>query len=82
MRPDVLDAAIADDRASGFIPLACVATVGTTSTASIDPLPAIAEICRREDVWFHVDGAYGGVLAIAPEYRRCSTAWRMPTRSS
>ncbi len=69
MRPDVLGAAIADDRARGFIPLACVATVGTTSTASIDPLPAIAEICRREDVWLHVDGAYGGVLAIAPEFR-------------
>ena len=69
MRPDLLAAAIADDRARGFIPLACVATVGTTSTASIDPLPAIVEICRREGVWLHVDGAYGGVLAIAPEYR-------------
>jgi aromatic-L-amino-acid decarboxylase len=44
--------------------------VGTTSTASIDPLPAIAAICRREGVWLHVDGAYGGVLAIAPEFRR------------
>ena len=51
------------------MPLACVATVGTTSTASIDPVPAIAEICRREGVWLHVDGAYGGVLAIAPEFR-------------
>ena len=61
--------AIASDRAQGFVPLACVATVGTTSTASIDPVPAIAEICRREGVWLHVDGAYGGVLAIAPEFR-------------
>ena len=69
MRPDALAAAIAADRAHGFLPMACVATVGTTSTSSIDPVPAIAEICRREGVWLHVDGAYGGVLAIAPEYR-------------
>jgi aromatic-L-amino-acid decarboxylase len=69
MRPAALAARIAADRASGFLPLACVATVGTTSMTSIDPVPAIAEICRRERVWLHVDGAYGGVLAIAPEFR-------------
>ena len=69
MRPDALAAAIAADRAAGYLPLACVATVGTTSMTSIDPVPAIAEICRRENVWLHVDGAYGGMLAIAPEYR-------------
>jgi len=69
MRPDALAAAIASDRASGYLPLACVATVGTTSSTSIDPVPAIAEICRRENVWLHVDGAYGGMLAIVPEYR-------------
>jgi len=69
MRPDALAAQIAADRAQGFLPLACVATVGTTSMTSIDPVPAIAAICRREKVWLHVDGAYGGVLAIAPEYR-------------
>ena len=69
MRPDALAAAITADRALGFLPLACVATVGTTSTSSIDPVPAIAEICRREQMWLHVDGAYGGMLAIVPEYR-------------
>lgn len=69
MRPEALQAAITADRASGFLPLACVATVGTTSMSSIDPVPAIAAICRRENVWLHVDGAYGGVLAVAPEYR-------------
>ena len=69
MRPEVLAARIAEDRARGLLPLACVATVGTTSTSSIDPVPRIAEICKREHVWLHVDGAYGGALAVAPEYR-------------
>lgn len=69
MRPEALAHAIADDIARGSLPLACVATVGTTSTTSIDPVPAIAEICRREGLWLHVDGAYGGIAAIAPEMR-------------
>ena len=69
MRPESLAEAIADDRKHGFLPLACVATVGTTSTTSIDPVPAIAEICRRDALWLHVDGAYGGVAAIVPEMR-------------
>ncbi|HEY7232723.1 MAG TPA: pyridoxal-dependent decarboxylase [Gemmatimonadaceae bacterium] len=69
MRPDALTAAIAEDNAQGFLPLACVATVGTTSTTSIDPVPAIAAICRRESIWLHVDGAYGGVAAVVPEMR-------------
>ena len=69
MRSDALAAMIAADREQGYVPLACVATVGTTSTTSIDPVPAIADICEHESVWLHVDGAYGGVLAIVPEYR-------------
>ncbi len=69
MKPAALAAAIGEDRSRGYLPLACVATVGTTSTSSIDPVPAIAEICREESVWLHIDGAYGGVLAIVPENR-------------
>ncbi len=69
MRPDALASAIAVDRAAGCLPLACVATVGTTSTSSIDPVPAIADICTREGVWLHVDGAYGGVAAVSPKFR-------------
>jgi aromatic-L-amino-acid decarboxylase len=69
LRPDALAAAIAADRRRGFLPLACVATVGTTSVASIDPVPAIAAICRQESVWLHVDGSYGGVAAVSPRFR-------------
>jgi aromatic-L-amino-acid decarboxylase len=69
MRPDALAEAIARDRAAGRMPMAVVATVGTTSTTSIDPLPPIVEICRRENLWLHVDAAYAGSAAICPEYR-------------
>ena len=61
-----LAAAIAADRAAGYHPLAVVATTGTTSTTSVDPVAAIADVCAREDVWLHVDAAYGGAAAIVP----------------
>ncbi len=69
MRPDALEAAIAEDRRAGVVPMAVVATVGTTSTTSVDPVEAIAAICRRESVWLHVDCAYAGAAAIVPEHR-------------
>jgi aromatic-L-amino-acid/L-tryptophan decarboxylase len=69
MRPEALPVAIAEDRAAGRLPIAVVATVGTTSSTSIDPVAAIAEVCSGAGVWLHVDAAYAGVMAIVPEYR-------------
>ena len=69
MRPDALERAIADDRAAGALPCAVVATTGTTSIASVDPVPAIAAIAEREKMWLHVDAAYAGSATIAPEFR-------------
>lgn len=69
MRVDLLEQAIAEDRARGFIPAAVVATVGTTSTTSVDPVPAIADVCAREKIWLHVDASYAGVVGLVPELR-------------
>jgi len=64
-----LEGAIAEDRAAGLTPFAVTATVGTTATTGIDPVPAIASVCAREGLWLHVDAAYGGAAAVAPEHR-------------
>jgi aromatic-L-amino-acid decarboxylase len=68
MRPDALADAIADDRRAGRLPVAAVATIGSTSSTSIDPLSDIADICEHERVWLHVDAAYAGVAAMVPGY--------------
>ncbi len=64
-----LERAIVEDLASGWQPFAVVATVGTTSTTSIDPVPQIADICERHSLWLHVDGAYGASAAVDPTMR-------------
>ncbi len=69
MRPDALRAAIEQDRAAGMYPLAIVATVGTTSTSSVDSVRDAVAIAREFGCWLHVDGAYGGPAAIVPEMR-------------
>jgi aromatic-L-amino-acid decarboxylase len=61
--------AIAADRAEGRVPMAVVATVGSTSTASVDPVREIADVCAAERLWLHVDAAYGGAMGVLPEGR-------------
>jgi aromatic-L-amino-acid decarboxylase len=70
MRPDALAQAIARDREAGRQPFFVCATVGTTSSNAIDPLPAIGRVCRQENLWLHVDGAMSGTAALCPEFRR------------
>ena len=72
-----LECVMAADLASGFRPMAVVATVGTTSTASIDPVAEIAELCSARAVWLHVDAAYGGALAMLPERRDVMSGARL-----
>ena len=69
MRPDALAEMLAADRAAGLVPFFVCATHGTTSSMAFDPTPAIGEICAREHVWLHVDGAMSGIAALAPEFR-------------
>jgi aromatic-L-amino-acid decarboxylase len=67
MDTDALADAIAEDVDAGMRPLCVAATVGTTSTTSVDPVRAIAQVCRRFGIWLHVDAAYAWAAAILPE---------------
>ena len=69
LRPDALAEMVERDRAAGLRPCCVCATVGTTSTTSVDPVPEIADLCERNGMWLHVDAAYAGSLMVAPEFR-------------
>ena len=75
MRADALEAAIGEDRAAGHLPVAFVATLGTTSSTSVDPMAQIADIAERERVWLHVDAAYAGAVALLPDRRVPFDGW-------
>src|SRR6476620_5159157 len=70
MRLDQLEAAIDRDRDDGVLPVAVVATIGTTSTTSSDPVNEIATMCAARKIWLHVDAAYAGVAAVLPDHRQ------------
>jgi aromatic-L-amino-acid decarboxylase len=77
MRVDALEAATAEDLAAGRRPIAIVATIGTTSSTSADPIREIAQVARRHDLWLHVDAAYAGVVALLPERRPDFAGWEL-----
>ena len=66
---DALTIAIARDRAAGLMPIAVIGNAGTVNTGAVDDLAALAELCRREELWFHVDGAFGALAALVPPLR-------------
>src|ERR1041385_947526 len=70
MNTKALADAIDEDKRNGMLPFCIVATVGTTSTSSIDPIPEIVKVGEQHAMWLHVDAAYGGSAAIVPEMRR------------
>src|SRR6266849_1468862 len=75
MNVSTLREMVATDVCNNFKPLAVVATVGTTSTASVDPIPDIAKLCREHKMWLHIDGAYGAGLALLPECKWVTAGW-------
>jgi aromatic-L-amino-acid decarboxylase len=75
LRVDALRDAVDEDRRAGITPFAVVATIGTTSTTSVDPIAGVADVCRDEGLWLHVDAAYAGVTAMLPECRGHFNGW-------
>jgi len=69
IRLDLLREAIAADRHAGLLPAIVVGNAGTVNTGAIDPLGELAELCERERLWFHADGAYGGMATMSPKLR-------------
>ena len=75
MVPERLAEAIDEDIESGFVPICAIPTIGTTSTSSIDPVDAVADICEKYGIWLHVDAAYAGSAAIVPEMQQYFHGW-------
>lgn len=77
MRADLLEEAICRDLESGKKPFAVIGTIGTTNTGSIDPLEKIGEIAKKYNLWFHIDGAFGGSILLSPIYRNLAKGVEM-----
>ena len=75
MLPGVLATSIAADREAGLLPIAIVATIGTTSSTSVDPIEAIVDVAEHEGLWLHVDAAYAGPVAMLPDRRAPFAGW-------
>ncbi|MGQ9644736.1 MAG: pyridoxal phosphate-dependent decarboxylase family protein [Ignavibacterium sp.] len=75
MIPDKLEQAIKEDISNNLKPFCVVATVGTTSTTSVDPVKEIAAICEKFGLWLHIDAAYAGVTAMIPEMKWITEGW-------
>jgi aromatic-L-amino-acid decarboxylase len=75
MKADVLERAIEEDIAAGHLPICVIPTIGTTSSTSVDPVDAVADICEKYKIWMHVDAAYAGPTAIIPEMRTFFKGW-------
>jgi len=75
MIPEKLEEAIEEDLKNEWKPFCVVATVGTTSTTSVDPVELISEICEKHNLWLHIDAAYAGVAALLPEMKWITEGW-------
>lgn len=75
MIPEKLEEAIKEDIKNGWKPFCIVATVGTTSSTSVDPVDEIAKICEKHNLWLHIDAAYAGVTAMIPEMKWITKGW-------
>ena len=75
MITEKLEEAIVSDIKNGWKPFCVIATVGTTSTTSVDPVEDIARICEKHNLWLHIDAAYAGVTAIIPEMKWITKGW-------
>lgn len=75
MIPEKLEQAIKEDILNNVKPFCVVATVGTTSTTSVDPVKEIASICEKYGLWLHIDAAYAGVTAMIPEMKWVTSGW-------
>ncbi len=75
MIPEALADAIDEDIEAGYLPICVIPTVGTTSSSSVDPVDAVADICEKYGIWLHVDTAYAGSAAIIPEFQHYFQGW-------